>query len=238
MRAAYIQRGNQRVAQERSDLVLAVDQRGDALRRGLNRSRRVERRELRGPPLAVLERRRVEREDLLPLLLIEPASGFRTGHAARDHLLHEPGQHERRAFRRIAQLRRQIARHVCQHVDARNIHRPEGRALGTSDRRSRDRIDLLDGEVAGRKRPEDLRHPEEPDAVADEVRRVFRNDDALPEPEVGELGHRREHARIGVGRRDELEKPEVAWWIEEVRAEPMTTKCLGPSLRHGRDGNS
>ena len=70
-------------------------------------------------------------------------------------------------------------------------------------------------------RPEDLHDAEEADVVGDEVRRVLRDDDALAEAVVGELGDGVDDRRIGVRRRNDLEQPQVARRVEEVRAEPV-----------------
>ena len=76
---------------------------------------------------------------------------------------------------------------VREDVDAGEIERPERGALRPSERRAGDRVDLLDRVGAGLDLLEDLHHAVERDVVADEVRRVLRDDDALAEVMIGEI---------------------------------------------------
>ena len=59
---------------------------------------------------------------------------------------------------------------------------------GPAERRAGDRVDLLDGVAAARDRFERADDAVERDVVADEVRRVLRDDDALAEMVIGEVG--------------------------------------------------
>jgi hypothetical protein len=78
------------------------------------------------------------------------------------------------------------ARDVREDVHARDVHRAERRALRPADRRTGDRVDLLDRVIAGLERREHLHQPEHADAVGDEARDVLREHDALAEAHVGE----------------------------------------------------
>ena len=81
----------------------------------------------------------------------------------------------------------EVAHHVRQDVDAGDVHRAKRGAARPAERRSGDRVDLFDRVAAARDRFERADDAVECDVVADEVRRVFRDDDALAEMMVGEL---------------------------------------------------
>ena len=122
-----------------------------------------------------------------------------------------------------------------QHVDAGDIHRPERRAAGTAERRSGNRVDLLDRVLAGRQHIERARDAVQADVVADEVRRVLRHHHALAEDVIAEPRHRRDDGGIGVGGRDDLEQAQVARRIEEVRAEPVPAEIVRSAFGDRRD---
>ena len=139
----------------------------------------------------VVQRRRIERQDLAArVLLVEALARLLADPAALDQRLDERRQRETRARRRRGKPLGQVARHVREDVDAGDVHRAERRALRPAERRAGDRVDLFDRELAGRRALEDLHHAVEADVVGDEVRRVLRDDHALAEPMIGELARR------------------------------------------------
>ena len=125
-----------------------------------------------------------------------------------------------------------------QHVDAGDVHRAERRAAGTAERGAGDRVDLLDRVLAAGERLERARHAVERDVVADEVRRVLRDDDALAEQVIAETRDGRDDRRIGFRGRDDLEQPQVARRVEEVRAEPVAAEVVGAAFGQRRDRNA
>ena len=142
--------------------------------------------------LPVLERRGIERPDLglaggALAPLVESLAGLFAERASLDQRIDERRHGKGRAIRVARQALVQVAHHVREHVDARDIHRPERRASGTAQRRAGDRIDLFDGVLAAGERIERPRHAVEADVIADEVRRVLGNDDALAEHVIAEL---------------------------------------------------
>ena len=74
------------------------------------------------------------------------------------------------------------------------------------------------------------------DAVADEVRRVFRDDDALAEMHTPEMDHTSHEFGVGVRRGDHLEQLEIAGRIEEVRPHEATAERFRASLGDLVDG--
>ena len=94
------------------------------------------------------------------------------------------------AVRTVAQPNAKISYHVPQHVEARDIHRPERCAFGTSERRPGDGVDLLDRVLACCHLCERAHECVEADVIADEVRRVLGNHDALAQTVVGKMRHR------------------------------------------------
>ena len=124
-----------------------------------------------------------------------------------------------------------------QDVDAGDIHRAERRALGASDRRSADRVDLFDRELPGDQELERAHHAVETDPIADEAWRVLGNDNALAERVVHEAADGVDHRWIRLGGRDDLEQAEVTRGVEEVRAQPAPTKRLRATLGDVGDRN-
>ena len=74
--------------------------------------------------------------------------------------------------------------------------------------------------------------------VADEVRRVLGDDDALAEMMIGEVGDRGDDGGIGLRRRNQLEQPQVARRVEEVRAQPVAAELVAAALRQRADRNA
>ncbi len=73
--------------------------------------------------------------------------------------------------------------------------------------------------LAARECAKDLHHAVETEVIGDEIRRVFRDDDALPEAMVRDVADRSNNRRVGVRSRDDFEQPQVSRRIEEMRAE-------------------
>ena len=125
-----------------------------------------------------------------------------------------------------------------QDVDARDVHRAERRAFRPAERRSGDRVDLLDRVVTRRERAQRLDDAVQPDVVGDEVRRVLRDDDALAEREIREAGDARDDRRVRVGRRNHFEQSQIPRRVEEVRADPVPPEIVAPALAERGDGNT
>ena len=119
-------------------------------------------------------------------------------------------------------------------VDAGNVHRAEGRAAGPAHGRSGDRVHFFDGVATAGDGLERAHDAVERDVIADEVRRVLRDDDALAQVVIGERADLLDDGGIGVSRRDDLEQPEVARRVEEVRAEPVLAEVVAAALRRAR----
>ena len=127
---------------------------------------------------------------------------------------------------------------MSQHVDAGNIHRAKRRAARPAKRRTRDGIDFFDRVLAARNRIERPGDAVQRDVVADEVGRVLGDDDALAEMMVGEIANGLDDCRVGLRRRDQLEQPQVARRVEEMRAEPMTSEIFTAAFRKQCDGDA
>ena len=125
-----------------------------------------------------------------------------------------------------------------QHVYAGDIHRAKRRAPGAADRGSRDGVDLFDRVLAAGQRAKRQDHTMEPEVIGDEVRRVFRNDDAFAQPVIRELPDGLDDRRIRVRCRNQLEQMQIAGRVEEVRAEPRSAKLGRPAFRKGGNRDS
>src|SRR4029077_8441738 len=115
---------------------------------------------------------------------------------------------------------------------------PERRALRPAERGAGDRVDFLDRVLPGLEDAKYLHHAEQPNMVGDEIRSVLRDDDALAEAVIGEIGHLVNDCRIGVGGANDLEEPKVSRRVEEVRAEPVLAEVRAAPLREGGNGDA
>ena len=237
-----VERRRQRLAQELARFVLAVEQRAHPLACIGDRGGRVDRPDSGRLPWTVLERCGIEREDLrltvgLLHALVESLPGLLPGEAALEHLCDERGHHPRLA-RFLSEAFAQVGDDVAEDVHAGEIERSESRALRTSERRPGNRINLFRRVLARGHLLEDSQHAVKRDVVADEVRRVLRDHDALPEPAIGEVNDRLHDCRQRVRPWNDFEQLQVARRIEEMRAEPVTTEILAPSFGQRRDRNA
>ena len=101
-------------------------------------------------PRPVLERRRdrASRIVAVRLLLVEALAALRSRPCRARSSSRRAAARRTSPGPRRAQALGEVARDVRQHVDARDVHRPERRALRAADRRTGDRVDLLDRVLA------------------------------------------------------------------------------------------
>ena len=198
-------------------------------------AKRIEHRTSHRHAWHVLERRRVEHEDVggpagapgaleeaLAGLLADPATLEQPGDAGADR--------EQALQIGVAGSFDEVARDLGRHVETGDVDRPERRALGTADGRSRHRVDRVDVERA---LLPGLQHPEQPvqaDVVGDEVRRVLGDDNAAAQPDVEPVPGASNGVLARRGHGDDLDERHVAGRIEEVRADEVAGESLGASL--------
>jgi hypothetical protein len=186
-----------------------------------------ERGDLNGPSRPVREVSRVEHEDVGPLALVEPLSSLLADPAAIDQRL------EQRGHRHL-----QIRGNVANDVQAGDIHRAECGALWPPECRPGDCVDFLDRVLARLQRLQHMHDREQADVIRDEIRTVLRDDDALPQAEVGKVRHSIDDRGIRLRGWNHLEEMQVPRWIEEMRPKPVTAEPVGAALCERRDGNA
>ena len=225
----------QRRARERTGAAAVPQQRADSRGQVVNGAGGIHRRQLRRLPRPVGERRRVERQDLAALrralLPVEALACLLADPAPFDQRVNQRREPERVPLRLTLESPAQIARHVRQDVQAGNVHRAEGGALRAADKRSAQRVDLLDGELPVGQQFQGARRAVHPDAVGNEPGRISGDHHTLAEREVAEAGDAVHHLRAGVGGRNDFEQREVARRVEEMRAEPVPAECRRAALR-------
>ena len=89
-----------------------------------------------------IERQNLRLAACVFLAPVEALAGFLACHAALEHADDERRDRPDIAAGIVAQPNAKISYHVTQHVEARDIHRPEGCAFGTSERRLGDGVDF------------------------------------------------------------------------------------------------
>ena len=132
-----------------ADLVLAAEQRADAIADVVDRCARRRATASRAGCFGAVRPSSPDRASgsRRPVFLVEALPGLRADPAALDQRVDERRQRE--ATRSLAaQPLGEVARHVREHVDAGDVQRPERRALRPADRRAGDRVDLFDRVLA------------------------------------------------------------------------------------------
>ena len=232
----------ERRAQKRADFIATGEQRLDSLGRVFDAARGVECGQAGRLLRPIRQRGRVQRQDLALagrrfLPFVKPLTAFLPDPAFVEQLLDERRQTEFGAGGVIGKPVAEVPQDMAEDVDAGDVHRAERRALGAAQRGTGHRIDLFDRVLAGFERTENLNHSVQADMVRDEIRRVLGDDDAFAEPPIGEARDAGHHIRLGVDGRDDLEEPQISWWVEEVGADPMTTEVGRAAFAEGRNGN-
>ena len=122
------------------------------------------------------------------MFFVEAALGLVAKHLALEHVREEIRQLEFAAL--VANVLRHVADHVAENVEPDQIDGAESRRLRPSHGGSGQRIHVFDREIHLLHQPHDVQNGKCPDAVGDEVRRVFRNDDALSQMHVAAMRNR------------------------------------------------
>ena len=190
----------------------------------------------------VFERLPVESEALVFFavaaldFLVEAAFGL----VAQPFLARASGGRSREGADRCARRgrSRHVADDVAENVEADEIDGAEGRGARPAHGLSGERVDFFDGEVHLLHQAHDVEHGKCADAIADEVGRVFGEDDAFAQAHVAEVRDGVDQSAVGFGRWDQFEQAHVARRIEEVRAEPGAAEVVGESFGDFADGQA
>ncbi len=174
------------------------------------------------------------RSVLLLLNAVETAlvSGLASQRTGLDHLLDEVGDLEDFALLIVCAALVDSVGDVSEHIDADQIHCAEGGAARVSHGGAGDGVHLVHLVVHFHHGVEGRRDAEDADPVADEVRRVLAEDDALAETEPPEIGEELEDLRLGLLTGHELEQPHVTHRVEEVGDQEVLLEVLRPALGH------
>ena len=181
---------------------------------------------------------RVERHNLAArILLVEPLRRLGANPASLDQFFDYHGQRKDFAVFATAQAAGQVAHDVGQHVDPRQIHRPERRAFRPADRGTGDGVNLLDRVLGVRRAPdlEDLHHAVQADAIGDEVRRVLAGTTPLPRWWSVNSATARSTAGSVSGVRIDVDEPQIWGGKSECRVRRHGTKATGLDDRRDRD---
>ena len=116
---------------------------------------------------------------------------------------------------------------MAKNVEADEVDGAEGGRLGPADGCSGERVDVFDGEIHLLHQAHDVEHGKRPNAITDEVGRVFGEDDALAEAHVAEPGDGVEQCAVAIGGGDEFQKTHVARGVEEMRTKPGAAEIVG-----------
>ena len=185
---------------------------------------------------AVLARLGVERRDaLVGVPLVEAALGLVAELLLLDHRADVGRHREDLAVFVVHQRRVAVLGDVDEGVEADQVRRAEAGALRVAHRRAGDVVDVFGSETVFQHLMDRHHHRVGADAVADEVRRVFADDDALAEDVLAELGDALHRLGRGVRTRHQLEQLHVANRVEEVHHEEALLEGGVAAFHHRRD---
>ncbi len=120
---------------------------------------------------------------------------------------------------------------VRQHVQTNDIQRAEGRRLRQAHRRAGERVYLLDRVAALLHQAQHGQRHDGADAVADEIWRVFGDDDAFTQHDIAKARDGFYNFRQRLARGDDLQQLHVPRRVEEVRSQPVTPEIFAESFR-------
>jgi len=125
--------------------------------------------------------------------------------------------------------------HVDKDVQADHIDCAERRCLGTADEGSRQPVYFFDRETALLHQLNGLQRGKQPDAVRDEVRRIFRVDDPFSKHDVGKSFEFRKRCAIGFRSWNHFQQFHVSGRIEEMRSKPVPPEILASAFSERRN---
>ena len=169
-------------------------------------------------------------------LFVEAAFGFVAEPLFLQHLLEEIWQAQIAAL--VVNVGSHVADDVAEDVEADKIDGAEGRGLRPADSLPGERVNFFDAQIHFLHEANHVQYRKCSDAVADEVGRVFGDDDAFAELDVAEVRDRVDGGAVGFRSGNDFQQPHVARRIEEVRAEPGATEIVGKSFGDFADGQA
>ena len=132
-----------------------------------------------------------------------------------------------------------VADHVQEDVDADNIREAKRRRPRPAERGTGAGVHFLKRHAQFVHQADRIQHGKRSDAVADEIRSILGDDDALAELVVAEFGESFDHLGARRRSRNNFDELQVARRIEEMRARPVLLPFLGHPFRdaaHGQAG--
>ncbi len=119
---------------------------------------------------------------------------------------------------------KKFLRYVRKDIDTDQIGEAEGTHFRPAEDCASQGIDLLDREIHGLHQANGVQHGEGTDAIGDEVRGVFGEDDGFAEALFGEIGDSFEGGGIGFGGGNEFQQAHIARGIKEMGAKPVAAE--------------
>ena len=120
---------------------------------------------------------------------------------------------------------------MTEYVEPHHVAEGEAARLGATHQLAVELVDLFDGVAVVDGGLEGEQHFADTDAVADEVRRIAADDDALAERVVAKLCGLFDNRRVGVLAGDDLQKVHPARRIKEVQADEAFARVFVQALR-------
>ena len=133
-----------------------------------------------------------------------------------------------------------MLRTTCGRRRCRRYRRGETSRTSASRERAGAGIDFLERHAQVAHRRKRIQHGKRADAVGDEIRRVFGNDDALAKLAIAEISERVELRRGRCRPGNNFDQFQIARRIEEMRAGPVLLPFLGQAFgdaMHGQAGS-
>src|SRR5690606_17656338 len=129
-------------------------------------------------------------------------------------------------------------RHPHQCVDAHYIRRAEGRRLWSSNDWSRQCFDLIDCKTKLVSQTKYCHDAIDPNSVCNECRSILRQHRGLTKMKISIVHQKTHHSRICLGSWNDLQQPEISWWIEKMRTTEILLEVITPPFTKHMYGNS
>src|SRR5690606_8117560 len=171
-------------------------------------------------------------------LFIEPVTGLLAQPFFIDHLLDIGGQPKyARCFITLGVFCQSVG-HIHQRIQPHYVGGTEGGRLGVSHCRTGKFIDFSYRETQPVYQMGERQHGVHTDAVANKGRRILTQDRGFAEELIAVVHQEIDHFRLGAGRWNDFEQPQVTGWVKEVRTAEMGFKVVAPPFGHEVYGNA
>ncbi len=132
----------------------------------------------------------------------------------------------------------QIIGNVNRRVQSHHVRQTESPRLGATHHGAGELVHLLHGQAHCLGGADGLHHRVDAQAVGDEARCVLTEHRRFAQKQIAVVHQEVDDFGVSFGAGDNLQKPQITRWVEEVRAAEMLLEILTTAFRHQMNGNA